>query len=111
MNEARIEVAADGSIAIIGELNHQNVPVLLKKSISIIFNNDRDRSSNQSSDQSRDLAIDLNAVSRSDSAGVALLIEWMRQAKKNSKTIRFNNIPEQMHEIAMVSGVDKMLAI
>jgi phospholipid transport system transporter-binding protein len=106
MTEARIEVAADGSIAIIGELNHQNVPTLLKKSAAIIMNN-----SDQSRGDSSDLTIDLNAVSRSDSAGVALLIEWMRQAKQNNKTIRFNNIPKQMHEIATVSGVDKMLAM
>ncbi|MGD8591487.1 MAG: STAS domain-containing protein [Gammaproteobacteria bacterium] len=102
MTEARIEVAADGSIAIIGELNHQNVPTLLKKSADIVL---------KTSDQHDELVIDLGAVVRSDSAGVALLIEWMRQAKKNNKTILFNNTPKQMHEIAMVSGVDKMLAM
>ena len=103
MNEPRLEVAADGSIELIGELNHQNVPSLLIKSDDMIVNNDTNQSSN--------LVINLNAVSRSDSAGVALLIEWMRQAKKHNKTIRFTNMPEQMHEIAMVSGVDKLLAI
>lgn len=102
MNEPKIEVNADGSFAIIGELNHQSVPAVLKKSSGIFFTD---------GGNSGDLAIDLKAVSRSDSAGVALLVEWMRQAKKNNKTIRFNNIPEQMHEIAVVSGVDKLLAM
>ena len=102
MNEPRLEVAADGSIELIGELNHQNVPSLLRKSDDMIVNNDTNQSSN--------LVINLNAVSRSDSAGVALLIEWTRQAKQFQKHIRFNNIPQQMHEIAEVTGVDKMLA-
>lgn len=103
MNEARIEVNADGTIAVIGELSHQSVPALLKKSNSILFEN---KSGNNGA-----LAIDLNAVTRSDSAGVALLIEWIRQARKSNKGIRFKNIPKQMHEIAVVSGVDKMLAM
>ncbi|KPJ93823.1 MAG: hypothetical protein AMJ53_06475 [Gammaproteobacteria bacterium SG8_11] len=103
MNEPKIEVNEDGSIAIIGELDHQSIPALLKKSSGIFFS-DHNRNSD-------DLNIDLKAVSRSDSAGVALLIEWMRQAKKNHKTIRFDNIPEQMRELAEVSGVDKLLAM
>lgn len=103
MSEPRIEVAADGDIAIIGELNHQTVPALLKSGAGRIFNN--------GATQRDEIAIDLNGVSRSDSAGVALLVEWMRQAKKIQKTIRFHNIPKQMRDIATVTGVDKMLAI
>jgi phospholipid transport system transporter-binding protein len=102
MNEPKIEVTPDGKISVIGELNHQTVPALLKKSASVIFSGN--------SQQSGELVIDLNAVSRSDSAGVALLIEWIRQAKHLHKSIRFNNIPHQMHEIAEVTGVDEMLA-
>ena len=103
MNEPKIEVNADGSFAIIGELNHQSVPSVLKTSSNMFFSNNTSNNNN--------LSIDLKQVSRSDSAGVALLIEWMRQAKKNNKAIRFNNIPEQMHEIAEGSGVDELLAM
>ena len=102
MKEPRIELTSDGRIAVIGDLNHQTVPALLKQSVSVIFNDNGRQNAN--------LAIDLSAVSRSDSAGVALLIEWTRQAKQFHKHIRFNNIPQQMHEIAEVTGVDKMLA-
>ncbi|WP_455209871.1 STAS domain-containing protein [Kaarinaea lacus] len=103
MNDPKIEVNTDGSIVIIGELNHQSVPAVLKQSASLIFADNNSSSGN--------LTIDLEAVNRSDSAGVALLIEWMRQAKRNNKAIHFKNIPKQMHEIAEVSGVDKMLAM
>ena len=103
MNEPKIEVNADGSFAIIGELNHQSVPTVLRASSSLFFSG---KTGNRDG-----LSINLQDVSRSDSAGVALLIEWMRQAKKNNKAISFNNIPKQMHEIAEVSGVDKLLAM
>lgn len=102
MNEARIEANADGGVALIGELNHQTVPALLKASLGMLFKgNDARRG---------DVAIDLAKVSRSDSAGVALLLEWLRQAKKAGRGIRFNNMPPQMHELARVAGVDKLLA-
>jgi len=55
------------------------------------------------------LTIDLSAVTRSDSAGVALLIDWMRTAKKSNKEIAFQNIPAQMLAIASASGLDELL--
>lgn len=58
-----------------------------------------------------DLNIDLAAVTRSDSAGVALLIDWMRTASKSHKKIVFHNIPEQMLAIAGASGLDELLPL
>ncbi|MDQ7073438.1 MAG: STAS domain-containing protein [Gammaproteobacteria bacterium] len=57
------------------------------------------------------LKIDLTKVTRSDSAGLALLINWMRWAKKMSKEIRFYNVPAQILAIAHASGVDELLPI
>lgn len=57
------------------------------------------------------LKIDLANVTRSDSAGLALLIDWMRLAKTNNKEIMFYNIPEQMLAIANASGVDELLPV
>lgn len=55
------------------------------------------------------LTIDLGAVERVDSAGLALLVEWTRQARENGQGIRFTNLPEQMLAIARVSGLDTIL--
>jgi phospholipid transport system transporter-binding protein len=62
-------------------------------------------------DQAPTVSIDLTAVSRADSAGLALLITWMRQAKKSGKTISFHNLPTQMQAIARASGLDEFLPI
>lgn len=51
--------------------------------------------------------IDLQAITRTDSAGLALLIELLRQTPDNA--LRFHNIPPQMLSIAQVSGVDDLL--
>jgi phospholipid transport system transporter-binding protein len=62
-------------------------------------------------DAASKMDIDLKDVTRSDSAGVALLIAWMRLAKQNNKVIIFHNIPEQMMAIASSSGLDEQLPI
>jgi len=55
--------------------------------------------------------INLAEVTRSDSAGLALLIEWMRVAERNNKKIVFHSIPEQMLAIASASGLDELLPL
>lgn len=51
--------------------------------------------------------LDLCDVTRTDSAGLALLIEWLKQTKEIP--ITFRNLPTQMLNLADVSGVQDML--
>jgi phospholipid transport system transporter-binding protein len=50
-------------------------------------------------------------VERSDSAGLALLVECLRQAHQSGKSLRFFNIPAQMLAIARVSSLDQVLPL
>lgn len=47
--------------------------------------------------------VDLGEVTHSDSAGVALLIELIRQAR--DRTLTFHHVPAQILSIATVCGV------
>jgi len=58
---------------------------------------------------SGDLEVDLGAVDRVDSAGLALLIEWMRRGMKNNTEVQFVSMPDQMKEIARMSGLATIL--
>jgi phospholipid transport system transporter-binding protein len=51
--------------------------------------------------------VDLCDVTRTDSAGLALLIEWIKLC--TDEPINFRNIPAQMLSIATVSGVENIL--
>jgi phospholipid transport system transporter-binding protein len=62
-------------------------------------------------DKAPQLDIDLAQVSRADSAGLALLITWMRQAKQSDKNISFTHLPAQMLAIAKASGLDAILPL
>ncbi len=57
------------------------------------------------------LEIDLANVTRSDSAGLALLIDWMRYAQKGNKEIVFHHMPKQLLAIANASGLDELLPV
>jgi phospholipid transport system transporter-binding protein len=54
--------------------------------------------------------IDLNGVTSSDSSGLALLIEWMSVAKNAGRTLRFENVPSQLYQLARLSEVEELLA-
>lgn len=55
------------------------------------------------------LTLDLSGVNEADSASVALLIDWLRFAKKQNKTLAFSNLPVKMKDIIKVSNLDKIL--
>ena len=52
---------------------------------------------------------DFAAVTESDSAGLALLLEWLRLARKVGQQIRFGHVPEQIMALARISEVDDLL--
>ncbi len=53
--------------------------------------------------------IDLAAVTQSNSAGLALLIEWLAEAQRNGRNIRFENIPNSLRQISTVCQVDSLI--
>ena len=57
----------------------------------------------------RAAVIDLSGIKDSDSSGLALLIEWLSVAKAASKTLRYENIPTQLHQLALLSDVEELL--
>jgi phospholipid transport system transporter-binding protein len=55
------------------------------------------------------ISIDLGGVTRVDSAGLALLLEWLRWGWAEGRTVRFTALPEKLLAIARLSGVEDML--
>ena len=60
-------------------------------------------------DQFKELDIDLGGVGESDSAGLALLIEWLRAARQGNKAIRFANVPAQIEALARISEGEDLI--
>ncbi len=55
----------------------------------------------------KDITIDLGRVSSTDSAGLALMIEWIKYSREHRTKLNFKNIPEQLRNLAKLSGFDQ----
>jgi len=96
---SQISPQNNGGFAISGELVFDTVPDLVANGRAM-FESDGGT-----------VAIDLAQVTRADSAGLALLIEWRRVALGRGKAVAFKNVPAQMIDIAKVSGLDTLLEL
>jgi phospholipid transport system transporter-binding protein len=53
--------------------------------------------------------VDCSAVTASDSAGLAVLIEWLAWARRGGRELRYDGVPEAICAIARISEVDGLL--
>lgn len=56
------------------------------------------------------LTLDLHAVPAVDSAGLALLIDWLAEARSVSCELKYQQPPATLLAIARLSDVEKLLA-
>jgi phospholipid transport system transporter-binding protein len=54
--------------------------------------------------------IDLGGVTGSDSAGLALLIEWLSVARQAKRGLRYENLSAQLHQLARLSEVEDLFS-
>ena len=57
------------------------------------------------------ITIDLKGVDRADSAGLALLVEWLHLARDKSRELKFLNVPEQVRSLIRVNGLSQALNV
>ncbi|MEN9756747.1 MAG: hypothetical protein RL755_934 [Pseudomonadota bacterium] len=56
---------------------------------------------------SDNIILDLAQVTNTDSAGLALMIEWIKQTRAQRLRLHFKNIPNQLLNLAKLTGLDK----
>ncbi len=82
-----------------GELTMQTVPAVARNSQALI------------NTMHGDVKINLARVKRADSAGLALLIDWLRTAQQKKFKLEFEHLPEQLMQIAKLSELHELLPI
>lgn len=97
MNDFTLEDRGDGCFAVSGEMTFDTAERILKASEGPF-------------EEHSQLEIDLSGVTVSDSAGLALLLEWVTWANHTVREIRFSGMPERIMAIAKTTEVDKLLA-
>jgi phospholipid transport system transporter-binding protein len=59
--------------------------------------------------QNHELTFDFSLIKTSDSSGLALMIEWLKYAKKAMKPIHFQHIPAQLKTLAKTAGISALI--
>lgn len=95
-SSARLEALGAGRFRVSGVLDAGTVTSIL-------------RASDAAFRETSDVVVDFSSVTESDSAGLALLIEWLRLARQANRRIRFEDVPEQIMALARISEVDDLL--
>ena len=56
-----------------------------------------------------DLEIDCSGITQSDSAGLAVMLDWMAIMKREGRPLCFSEVPCLLLAVARISGVEDML--
>lgn len=98
MSEARIEALGGERYRVTGVLDAFTTPKLLEEGLAHF-----------SSQSSADIQVDLSGVTESDSAGLAVLLEWLRTGRKRNQRFHFGNVPKQLAALARISEVEELI--
>lgn len=96
VNAARLDAVGNGAWTLAGALTFDTVAELWRRGL--------DDSSGAAA-----VTLDLAGVERTDSAGLALIVGWMRAARRRGMELRLRNIPAQMLAIAATTRLDALL--
>ncbi len=95
-DRARLEALGEGRFRVSGVLDATTATEVLEASDSLFA-------------QESKIDVDLGGVGDGDSAGLALLIEWLRMARQSNKQIHFANVPAQIEALARISEVEDLI--
>lgn len=96
MAEYVLEDKGDGKFSLSGEMTFATAERILRASEKVF-------------PEHASLEIDLAAVTESDSAGLALLLEWVTWANHTIREIRFSSMPDRIMAIANTTEVEGLL--
>jgi phospholipid transport system transporter-binding protein len=93
-----VSLEAHGSeLALVGELNFVTVTQVLdagRRAIAAVAG--------------ARAVLDLSRVTRTDSAGLALVVDWIRTARARGLELQLRAVPPQLAEIAGISGLSDL---
>lgn len=97
-HDVAVSETAPGRIAVSGDLTFATARVARELGLRVLGAARGER-----------LVIDCAAVRRADSAGLAVLLEWLSWGRRRSRVIELDNLPPSLLAIARISEVDGLL--
>jgi phospholipid transport system transporter-binding protein len=53
--------------------------------------------------------VDCSGITKSDSAGLSVLLDWLALAKRDGRSLRYVNLPEGLLALARISELEELL--
>ncbi len=100
MSEGRVERGAAGELRLAGVLDYRSGPAIRAQGQALIRQARGER-----------LRVDCSSVEKSSSVGLSLLLAFTRDALGQGDEILITGLPEDMREIARVSGLLDVLSL
>lgn len=97
--QASLDVS-DGELRLSGELGFATVEAVLEAGRQAVI-----------AMAGRTAVLDLTGVSKSDSAGLALVVDWLRAARGAQVALELRGVPAQMTDIARLSGLGELMGL
>jgi phospholipid transport system transporter-binding protein len=96
MNAYTLEDCGDGKFTLNGRMSFDTAAQILKDSEDLF-------------EEHTLIEVDLSGVTHTDSAGLALILEWITWANHTVREIRFHEVPDKIDAIAKTTEVDNLL--
>jgi phospholipid transport system transporter-binding protein len=98
--QARIAIAEPqpGRVVVTGELTFASAREARQLGLAVLEGSRAER-----------IVADCAGVTRADSAGLAVLLDWLAWSRRKSRPLRLENLPESLLAIARISEVDELL--
>jgi phospholipid transport system transporter-binding protein len=96
MARFQIQRVAEGRLEASGALDYPNAGSALPAGLALI-------------EKGQPCTIDLSRVIEADSAGLAVLVEWLATARLRGAKIRYKCIPAQILAVARISDLESLL--
>jgi phospholipid transport system transporter-binding protein len=99
-NKQRVEIseAAPGRLVVNGELTFATARNARELGVLVLQGSRAER-----------IVIDCAGVTRADSAGLAVLLDWLAWGRRRSRPVSLHNLPASLLAIARISEVDELL--
>jgi phospholipid transport system transporter-binding protein len=91
-----LEAAGPGRFALSGQMLFSNAAALLKRGEDAFAGHAA-------------VTLDLAGVTHIDSGGLAVLLEWLRGARRSGRKLRFESLPAQLLAMARICGTEALL--
>jgi phospholipid transport system transporter-binding protein len=98
--ESRVAVgeSTSGRVTVVGELTFATAREARQLGLLVLEGSAADR-----------IVVDCGGVTRADSAGLAVLLDWLSWGRRRSRAVSLQNLPAALLAIARISEVDELL--